>query len=281
MFRETTINNVVVKPLTMGVNTDPSKVRFGRIFSNPYATCFLVAKRKGGKTSTLATILNKQGDKKTVYWIFCPSTQVDDSWKMIIQQLRDKGNVVNVFDSIMNGKENILNTIIDDLIHPEEEEPKEKEKKIKPEKGAKIIFGDEPLSSDGKVLKEYKPKKIAPEHIFVMDDLSHELKNPAVAKLLKNGRHLKSSVYLSFQYPLDATPQMWKQCEYMLCFRSFIRDKLEHIHRQTDLTMPLDQFEALYDYAHRDGGYNFLFVDTKNQKFRRNFNKEIEFEMLE
>lgn len=271
MIKEEVIKNIRdIKPLITGVGSDPSKVKFGSVFSNPYNTTFLCAKRKSGKTSVLAEILDKTSNKKTVFWIFCPTTNIDESWKAILKKLNEKGCVVNVFDSMMDGKVNQLNEIIDTLAKGDEEEEQ------KPVKKLKKLICDGAIEDESK--PERKPRKLSPEHIFCLDDISHEMKNQALYKLLKNGRHLKASVYLSFQYPNDLLPMGWKNCEYAICFKSFSEDKLEHIHKCLDLTIPLEKFVDIYKYVMKDNKYDFLFVDVKNEKYRKNFNKILNIE---
>lgn len=273
MIKEEQLKNIKdIKPLISGVGNDSSKVKFGQVFGNPYNTTFLCAKRKSGKTSVLAEILDKTSNKNTIFWIFCPTTNIDDSWKAILNKLQDKGNVVNVFDSIMDGKTNQLNQIIDSLAKGCDDES---EKSVKPIK--KFICDGK--GQDERDKPERKPKKISPEHIFVMDDLSHELKNPAVNKLLKNGRHLKASVYLSFQYAHDVGPQAWVQAQYVILFKSFSEEKLQHVYKYLDLSLDFEKFEKLYQYVMKDNGgvnYNFLFIDVKEQNYRKNFNKKLE-----
>jgi hypothetical protein len=268
MIKESKISNIGdIKPVVNAVGNDPSKIKFGNVFADPYATTFLTAKRKSGKTSVLAEILKKQGGRKTCYWIFCPTHEVDSSWIEILKNLREKNNVVNVFESIMDGKVNQLDKIINSLVHVEQDEPNPKTK-------IKKLIKDYDEEED-EIKKPRKEKKIAPDHIFVFDDISHELKNPAIYKLLKNGRHIKSAVYISFQYPNDVQPQGWKNCSYALCFKSFSDDKLEHIHKHMDLTIPFEKFKDIYDYVHKDDKYDFLYIDVRNQNYRKNFNKEL------
>lgn len=271
MITENKLKNIGdIKPIVVGTGNDPSKVKFGNVFQNPFNTTFLCAKRKSGKTSVLGEIIDKTINKKTIVWIFCPTTNVDDAWKAIINKLENKNNVVNVFESIMDGKKNQLSEIIDELAKGNDEKDQIETKPVK-----KLIC----CGTKDDIVKEkpYKPKKISPEHIFILDDLSHELKNPAVYKLLKNGRHLKASCYISFQYPLDILPAGWKNCEYAICFKSFSEDKLEHIYKQLDLTIPLETFINIYKYVMKDNKYDFLFIDAKNEKFRKNFNKELNY----
>lgn len=270
MINEKTINKVKIKPLITTDHWDPKKVKFGSVFPNPYNTTFLVAKRKSGKTNVLGEILDKQPNKKTVIWLFCPTTNVDSTYKIIIDKLRNKGNLVNIFDGIMDGKTNRLDKIIEGLVNVDVED----DEKTNVKKEKKLICDE---IEEEKEKKERKPKKMSPEHIFVFDDLSHELKNPSLYKLLKNGRHIKASVYLSFQYPNDLLPQGWKQCDYALCFKSFSDDKLEHIHKHMDLSIDLDKFIDIYQHVMRDDKYDFLYIDVRNQKYRKNFNRELRY----
>lgn len=271
MIKENTLNNISIKPLVNANALDESKVKGGKMFPDPYNVTYLCARRKSGKTSVIAEILKKTSDKKTTFWLFVPTSRVDPSWKTIIERLENRGNTVNVFDSIMEGKTNLLDEIVADLSVGDE--PPKKEEPVKAP--VKIMF-DVPETEKKKY--EYKPKKLAPEHIFVFDDISQELKNVGLLALLKKSRHLKSAVYISSQYVNDLPPQALKQLSYFLCFRSMTRDKLEHIHRMLDLAIDIDKFYEIYDYATKDL-YNFLYVDMKNQSFRKNFSKELNYEI--
>lgn len=270
MIQETVLNNISIKPLVNANSLDMTKIKGGKYFADPYNVTYLCARRKSGKTSVLAEILKKTSDRKTTFWLFVPTSRVDESWKTIIALLEARGNTVNVFDSIMEGKTNLLDEIVTDLSVGDEPPPK-KEEPQQQGQGVKVLF--EPKESE-KRKYEYKPKKLAPEHIFVFDDISQELKNTALTALTKKSRHLKSAVYISSQYVNDCAPQVLKQLSYFICFRSMTRDKLEHIHKMLDLAIDLPKFYEIYDYATKDP-YSFLYVDMKSQCFRKNFNKEL------
>jgi hypothetical protein len=274
MIKEQTLNNIVVKPLVSTVNNiDVSKVKGGKLIPTVYNCTFLAAKRASGKTSTLAEILLRTSDKKTQFYIFCPTTKVDTSWITLIDKLETRGNIVNVFDSMMDGKVNLLNEIMADLSTPEDSKIKVEDDEVK-NLGCRIYFGD----AEKKEKKEYKPKKIAPKHIFCFDDISDEIKkNPALVSLLKKSRHFSSAVYISSQYVHDLQPQSIKQLDYFFCFRSFSRDKLEHIYKLLDLSIGLEKFVSIYDYCFKDPNerFSFLYIDVRNQKFRKNFNKNL------
>jgi len=274
MIKEQTLNNIVVKPLVNTVgNIDVTKIKGGKLIPTVYNCTFLCAKRASGKTSTLAEILLRTSDKKTTFYVFCPTTKVDSSWITLIDKLESRGNIVNVFDSIMEGKVNLLNEIMADLSIPEDSMIKTEEEQPT---GPKINFGDEIK----KKKQEYKPKKVAPKHIFVFDDISGELKNPSVASLLKKSRHFLSAVYISSQYVMDLLPMSIKQLDYFLCFRSFSRDKLEHIYKLLDLSIGLEKFIDIYDYCFSDPKerFSFLYINVRDQTFRKNFNKKLQIE---
>jgi len=270
MIREKHLNNIVVKPLVNADNVDITKIKGGKLFSELYNVTYLCARRKSGKTSVLAEILKRTSSKKTTIWIFCPTYRIDPSWIQIVEMLESKGCTVNCFDSMVEGKTNLLDEIVTDLSQVDEPKKDDQQKVIQP---IKMLF-DIP---EEKKKKEYKPKKLAPEHIFVMDDISNELKNPALLSLCKKSRHLKAAVYISSQYMNDLLPQTLKQLSYFICFRSMTREKLEHIYKMLDLSVDEEKFIHIYDYATRDA-YCFLYVDMKNQTYRKNFNKVLDLE---
>src|SRR4051812_31180254 len=75
--------------------------------------------------------------------------------------------------------------------------------------------------------KKPKPQKhVAPDIIFVLDDLSTELRYKSVATLLKSNRHYRCKVILSSQYLHDLEPQSIAQLDYMLLFGGQTLDKL-------------------------------------------------------
>lgn len=278
MISEKTLNNITVKPLVNANQLDETKIKGGKLIPEVAPVVYICSRRKSGKTSVLAEILRKTTDKKTTFWLFVPTHRIDPSWIQIIEILRDRGNTVNVFDSFMEGKTNILDEIIADLSSPEEEEKDspamtlQSITTIQP----KIVF---PGSEEKEKRKyDYKPKKSAPVHCFVVDDNSNELKNPALLSLCKKNRHLKASVYISSQYCNDLLPQTLKQVSFAILFRSHTRDKLEHIHKMLDLSIDLNKFFHIYDYA-TEAPFNFLYIDMKNQTFRKNFNKELNYDI--
>jgi hypothetical protein len=265
MIQERVINNTIVKPVKL-IAVERENIKGSSMFPELYYNTFISAKRNSGKTSVLSQILLNTCDKKTTLFIFCPTWRVDTVWSHIIESLENKGCEVNLYDSIVEGKVNILDDIINCLCN-ENEDPKKTaiENPIE-----KLMF------KETKERKEYKPKRRAPRYFFVMDDC-HQLKNPSVERLSKMNRHIKCNILLSSQYIHDVRPLIIKNLSHFLCFRSFSRDKLEHIHKILDLSVTLEKFFEIYDYVFKnpDEKYNFLYIDVRNNLFRKNFNKQI------
>jgi hypothetical protein len=46
-----------------------------------------------------------------------------------------------------------------------------------------------------------------------------------------------------------------------------------------DLSVDLEKFYHIYDYATKDP-YSFMYVDMKNQTYRKNFNKVLDLEEI-
>lgn len=266
MIKEEKLNNISVKPIIIN-STDTSKIKGADLFPSLYYNLFICSKKRSGKTSLINTILQKCTDKKTIFFIFCPTVHVDSTWKAITETLENRGNTVNTYTEIMDGKVNILNEIVNELSSPIEEESKDDEEKPK---GVRF---DNP-----KKKKSYKPKKISPEICFIFDDSSDMLKNPAVATLLKKNRHLKANVIISSQYLHDLKPESIKQLDYFIAFKSFSEDKLQLVHKGLDLSLEFDKFWAMYQHC-VEKPYSFLYVNVRSEDYRCNFNKKIEIDI--
>ena len=132
-----------------------------------------------------------------------------------------------------------------------------------------------PLDSDSEDEVERKPKYRSPEYLIILDDLSTELKSTSVTALLKKNRHFKAKIILSSQYLNDLLPAARKQLDYAILFRGHSEKKIAEIHRDLDVSIPVEEFYRVYKFATEEP-YSFLYVDTVSGTFRRNFNTLIE-----
>jgi hypothetical protein len=276
-MKEEKLNNVSVKPVVVHDNNESEKIKGYKILPFAFYNLFICSKKKSGKTSLINTIVKKTSDKRTNFWIFCSTHKIDDSWKAIINFLQERGNNVNAFDSIFDGKVNLLNKILDEMGEPEPV-PEKKDKKapvnLNELKRSYDLFGKD-LDSEGKEKKEYVPKKKAPKHIFIFDDLSPELKN--IDRLLKVHRHFQASVIISSQYIHDLSISSRLQIDVFCTFRGFSEEKMELVHKSLDLSIPFEILWQIYKHVTEEP-YNFLYINIRTEELRRNLNTKITYE---
>ena len=91
---------------------------------------------------------------------------------------------------------------------------------------------------------------------------------------MKANRHYKSKVLVSSQWPNDLTPSALRQLDYCILFGGHDDAKLEKLHKDMDLSIPLGQFIRMFREVTKDK-YNFLYCDVTNDEFRKNFNRAI------
>ena len=258
------INDIKINPLPVP-KIDTDKIKGSELFPEIYSNIFLIAKKKSGKTNVISNIIDKCAGKKTTVIIFASTFYRDDAWKLIEEMLIKKKIEYIPYISIYDGK---INQVAELTIFLEGKDI-QKDKKGKQIDLKKIFsFNDDPLPKEK---KEKKEKKLAPEYIIIFDDLSKELQDKYIGYLLKRNRHFKAKVIISTQYLNDLAKDARLQIDYLLLFPKLPEEKVEQIYKLADLSLEYDLFQALYENATSEK-YNFLFIDTKNEFFRHNFN---------
>jgi len=277
---EEKINNVKVAPVKIVKEYDDNDLKGKDLFETHPFNLFIASKKKSGKTSLISNIIKKTTDKDTIFYLFVSTHSIDPSWKSIIKYLDEKGCMVNVYDSIYEGKVNHLDNVINALTGNEEEPKDLKNKKaIKKmsgiiERPVKLFFGEGYKEPPPPPEPEVKKKLITPKYMFIFDDISSQLKNPAVAKYMKVHRHFLSSTIISSQYVKDLQPSAITQIDYFIAFKNFSVDKLLHIYKLLDLSLEFDDYLKLYYYA-TSQPYSFLYTNVRNEQTRMGFNKVI------
>lgn len=274
---EKKINNVVIEPL------HTSSYKVSRVMGKNYFDLFpyllfISAKKKSGKTSLIYNIIKNTTTKKTKFFLFCSTYNVDKSWIKIIEFLEKRGNVVEKFGAIKENKHtNNLDIIIDALTGADEESEEEEEDCG----GITINFQPMPIIMKKKKRKRKKKKKkksekIVPEYMFIFDDISNQLRDPAISRLLKIHRHLGTgcNVIISSQYVKDIQPQSAQQIDYFITFKNFSEDRLKHIHKLLDLSIEFEEYLKLYYYATREP-YQFLYTNTRSEEMKKGFNTKL------
>jgi len=246
-----------------------------------YANIFLCAKKKSGKTSALFKIMKECCVKKTIIYIFCSTAYKDKNWIQIRKYFKNKGMDLHVFTSIFEDGQDQLANLIEDLKQEARDEEEAKEQQfceISDEDRCDEILArlGSTHSQQIEEEKQKKPKQskyLAPEYMIIFDDLSSELKSRSLLSLLKFNRHFKSKLIISSQWLHDLLPESRKQIDLFLIFRGFPVKKLAEIYKDCDSGIPFETFLKLYQKATQHK-HSFLYVDSRSDSFRRNFDSE-------
>lgn len=281
MIRSTKINKVCVKPvITNQEYEDPKRILGYDMFANLYSNIALISKKRSGKTSVIYNILKACANKTSRVIVFCPTVHLDKTYEAIFDMLDKKGIDYEKFSSIKDEddkKVDILNELLKEMEQAAEPTSSDHDRSTdEPEKKLMLIMP--PTEEEKKVAESKrirKPKKLAPEIIFIFDDCSTMLRSNSVSSLLKKNRHHKAKVILSSQNLTDLDVPARKNLDYFLCFRSLNDSQLERIHSDTDLCNTFETFKALYEHATADP-FNFLYVDIRRDEYRKNFNLQID-----
>jgi hypothetical protein len=271
MIRTQNINNSIVHPVPIDkvLECDKKPIKGYDILPEIYCNCFLLAKKKSGKSTVLNKMIRETTDPRTKIYAFVSTLNKDKTWVSIKNYCISKNIEFNGYTSIIgdNG-ENILQDLINELKREEIVEPEKKTKKFN------IIMCDDDEDSEDEKKKKKKYRYRVPEYLFILDDLSTELSNSAVTSLLKCNRHYKSKIFLSNQYWNDLSTGARKNLDYMIIFGAQPKDKLQTIHKELDLSTTFDDFYKIYKFATKDK-FNFLYIDLTQQIYRKNFNEKI------
>ena len=260
-FEVKKLSDEVVKVIPSKVPKDTRPVRGHKLFSEINANICAIAQKNSGKTVTIRHILRKCCGKDTKIIVFCSTLHKDATWIAIQEWAEEKGLVFIGHESLKD----------EDGVDQLELLIKELQAKVE---------GDEPeeksiLDSDSEDEEPKREKYQAPEYIFILDDLSTELKSNSIPRLLKVNRHFKSKTIISSQWLNDLHPMSRKQQDYFILFRGHPQKKLEEIHRDASISIPLEEFWKVYKFA-TEMPFSFLYVDCTTGEFRRNFNELIE-----
>lgn len=259
------INDVLVK--TVPIKKISKNDIVGSDMFDLYPNIFICAKKKSGKTTLIYNILKECADKRTSVFVFSSTYTKDDTW-LAIKTYLDKHNINNGFySSIFDDKINILGEIVKEILTTDETDSDADdivEEKI-------LNFDDNEVRVS---VRKKKPKKISQKYIFIFDDLSSDLRNTEISRLMKRNRHLKSKLIISSQYLYDIEPSSRRQLDVYILFSGQSEDKLLEIFKNADLNITFEQFLSIYKEATKKR-FDFLYIDSANCKYRINFDKEI------
>lgn len=252
----------VLKPPAM------DKLPLGHQYINhAYPNVLLLAKKNSGKTNVIYNILKQCANCHTEVVIFCPTVDLDDTYAQIIDYLDSRGIPHQQFKNIDNLKDLMMSYDKDFEVLDETEN-----EEIEPEYAmAAVMEYKEPV----KEKRARKSKFIVPEHIFIFDDCKKMLRNNVFNELLSTNRHYKAKVIISTQYFSDIHKDSRVNLDVLCVFPKIPLDTIKTLHENMQLSIPLDKFERLYLKATHQP-YNFLYIDIRREKFKLNFDGELD-----
>lgn len=269
MFKLKKINNEVVRPIPV-VKHKPDAIKGYNLFPEVYCNIFICAKKKSGKTNVIFKIVKECTDKNTKVIIFSSTAYKDPNMIKITEWLDDRDYQYDIFTDL----EDYLSSIVDEIENNQElDKETDRLSSEEEDEKPKILSFTETKEEIRLKIKKRKPKKVSCEYMFIFDDFSSELKDKDISKLLKQHRHYKSKVIISSQYPLDLRKDGRKQLDYWLLFQSHSDEKLKEIYDLCNLSIQFEDFKEIYNQATKEK-YNFLYIDTINHIFRKNFNEQ-------
>jgi len=304
----TKINDAVVKPVKTSKDKETRLPRAWKMFPEPYPNIGIIAKKKSGKTNCVINIVKAAADKDTHVFVIA-STANKDPLFLALKKWCKKHNIpyqaMTEIKSVDENKhktdffENFMRQMGEADSEEDQTESEDEEAKHPrmsnygqvPEESCsdtdysgssedddeyqRLNYGKKYDRQDAKFVKNkgsLQPKKpfLSPEVIIITDDLSNELKTPSLRSFVKRNRHYRCMNIISTQYLLDLLPESLKQIDYLLLFKGQTREKLEKIKSDGDLAIDIDKLEAIYKSA-TSAPYGFLYIDTRNEQYRRNF----------
>ena len=259
------INDISVIPLDIKT-INPEKIKGYAMIPELYANIYMVAHKKSGKTTAIFNILKTCADKRTHLIFFGSTIYNDASYVSMFKYFKKQGNQITKFTSIIHEKNDQLKKILDELQldkkdedgGDEDDEPKEKIKYIS-------------VDDDEDDKPKRKPKIIAPEIIFIFDDLSKAMRVPSYSRLIKTNRHFLSKTITSSQNLKDISPDARENIDILIIFKGIKKDLLITIYDDFNIKLLFNTFLQIYkDATNKD--HSFLFINTREHIYRRNFN---------
>jgi DNA-dependent RNA polymerase auxiliary subunit epsilon len=309
MFRLEQINEHVVKPVKLE-KIDESKIKgFYDTIDNLYCTLLILATVKSGKTTAILDILKSTTNRDTILIFFGSTIHNDPVYKVIFKYFKNKGNRVMKFHSIheegVDQLKEILNALKGSADDSDSDDDTATNIKIKSETKPKFDMIDVdpiiPASAQEEKQVEQNPsrvgvtpiytksksKYICPEVFFVFDDLSKELRNRTLDTLIKTFRHYKAKIIISCHHCKDVDNDSRANIQYLMLYKGFLKDddissltrsskhrsELEDIYESFPIRISYSKFKDLYIDATREP-HNFLFINVRDNVFRKNFNIE-------
>lgn len=243
------INNIEITPFKSKKNN--KKILHKDIINIPFWTCFLSGKKGSGKTSTLGTLLmNTSIPKYTIIRIFSTTTGQDETMKEILKKFDKYKQEYEIYENLYDEEGNNLF-----------------EKQFKEIQNEIIELNP----------KLEKSKVLYPLYIYVIDDMSHILRDKALEKFIFRHRHLRTCFILSSQYYNHISPPIRANINFLILFGDISLEKLKLIYSEkiNSKKFNFDDFIELYDQI-TSQKYQFMYINCDELEIRKNLNYKID-----
>lgn len=262
------------------------------------STC-LVGPSGSGKTTLLLNFLQRTLGPLTRVFLLGSTMSNDPAWRAIQEWLTEHGitNVAytSIFEERPTGKEGKtkkVNLLTEFMKLMEAQAAEEKEKRRQEDSGEWVRKPGDPIGGGWDRPPPKKEREFLPtidpflvnikgkgtfEYpgiIFVLDDLSNELRNPAVSHLLRKCRHYRCAIYLSSQHWCDVDSAARQNLRQWHLFGRLSPEKLKSLYEAIQpADCSFEKFERRYRHATQEP-HSFLTINTQSGKMLQNFNKE-------
>ena len=180
------INNKVVKTCPKLRAVDDRPVKGADMFPEIYCNVFLCARKKSGKSTVVYNIVKNCASPDTTVIVFASTVNKDDTYYTIRRYCEVKHIPFIGYASLKDESGNRIEALVKTLeADAEEQIAKEKEESDDEDNSCVLIDSD---SEDEP--RKRRSKYRVPEYILVFDDLSNELRDPWLRKLVKENRHI-------------------------------------------------------------------------------------------
>lgn len=270
------------------------------IFDQQWWNALLVAKRRKGKTTVVANLIDYFANPKTKVVFFVSTFHADATYRAIEASLNRKKIPYKVFLSTKDEHGTPLLRVFMDQRNAILEEAREKKSAAPSMEEAlanPVVFdpcrgytttatGDEemwnyiPATELGRLLAgaaerpgygtPRREKKIAPEDeefLFVFDDLGDELNQKQYYEFIKRTAHYKVKTITATQGISDTYTQGLNQMSYIAIFGSSPPGTLEKVVERSGFNISMETVTYLYNKYTRNVG-DFILFDTVNGTVR-------------
>ena len=276
------VNKELVKPIVIkGINDNLDKrpIKGAKLIPELYANIFLLARKKSGKTVLASKIIKECCTRDTTVIVFCSTLDKDPNHKVIKKYCQMQKIPYVGYTSMYEDGVNILQELVNKLEEEarlreeaEEENDENKEQLTRMEKHLMTLFNsDSEDDEDGSHKRKKRNKFQSPQYLIYFDDISNELKSPALVTLIKKNRHFLCKLLISSQYCMDLLPGSLRQIDMCFIFKGVPPEKMQKLIKDFDLAIPLDKLLNIYQYATLNK-FSFLKIDTQENEYFRNFN---------